>query len=171
MIGRKTPHKSLTNYLPDILFCKFFDFVFCCYSKTACHEETQTKVEKSNFCLISSHENAYTGKMAVEMHMKMKRKKRKVHYLNVVDMLHMSVVPFENVPYLLLLFLFTAEIFCCNHFCDSHSTFMACTMVLCIRRLWKYVAMREIKQNLIFERHSFCGYPDIACAAAFHQSI
>lgn len=34
MIGWKTPHKSLANYLPDILFCKFFHFVFYCYSKT-----------------------------------------------------------------------------------------------------------------------------------------
>jgi hypothetical protein len=42
--------------------------------------------------------------------------------------------------------LFTAEIFC-NHFCDSHLTFMACTMGLCIRRLWKYAVEMKHKAN------------------------
>lgn len=69
-------------------------------------------------------------KMVVEMHEKWKRESRFLMLLiccrAYVGMF--IVYSVEMYRSALLLFLFTAEIFC-YQFCVSHSAFMACTMV------------------------------------------
>lgn len=126
--------------------------------------ETQTKVEKSNFRLISSYWECI--QKWLWKCMENERGWKKVCFLMLLIRciclyVYLSQQTKCTVLVLLLPFLFTAEIFCCSNFlslCDSHSTFMACTMVFVSEDYENMQLQRYLKRNLILARHSYCVY-------------